>query len=228
MFWRRRAQFKSGRSLSPLPPLCVGIPNAIGEQPIQIGKVWITVDVEAQAFAIVLARPLAIPRLPPRIIRVEVRAPERLPTAMRTAFNVAASAMAFADTRTAIGTGSEFLAHVGRSKTAMRFVRWSVNRSLNALFYFHTRGTIVGRGFLNVRAHLQLHRLASRRAGAERVRLIRTVSLSAGLPSRSIWPQVFAECGGLLPTAASRIWAACGIRTPTWAAPRISTERIWT
>jgi hypothetical protein len=61
--------------LSPLPPLCVGIPNAIGEQPIQIGKVWITVDVEAQAFAIVLARPLAIPRLPPRIIRVEVEQP---------------------------------------------------------------------------------------------------------------------------------------------------------
>ena len=86
---------------------------------------------------------------------------------------------------------------VQKRRDAMRFaVRWSVNRSLNALFYFHTRGTVVGRGFLNVRAHLQLHRLASRRAGAERVRLIRTVSLSAGLPSRSIWPQVFAR--GLL------------------------------
>ena len=115
------------------------------------------------------------------------------------------------------------------NRDAMRFaVRWSVNRSLNALFYFHTRATVVGRGFLNVRAHLQLHRLASRRAGAERVRFIRTVSLSAGLPSRSIWPQVFAECRGLLPTAASRIWAACGIRATTRAAPRISTARIWT
>ena len=85
--------------LSPLPPLCVGIPNAIGEQPIQIGKVWITVDVEAQAFAIVLARPLAIPRLPPRIIRVEVRAAQGLPAAMRAAFNVAAAIMALADSR---------------------------------------------------------------------------------------------------------------------------------
>jgi hypothetical protein len=34
--------------------------------------VWIVVDEEIQAFAIVLARPLAIPSLPPRIIRVEV------------------------------------------------------------------------------------------------------------------------------------------------------------
>ena len=109
---------------------------------------------------------------------------------------------------------------VQKRRDAMRFaVRWSVNRSLNALSYFNTRGTVLGRGFFNVRPHLQLHRLASRRAGAERVRLIRTVSLSAGLPSRSIWPQVFAECGGLLPTAASRIWAACGIRAPTRAAP---------
>jgi hypothetical protein len=129
------------------------------------------------------------------------------------------------------GQGPSFLLMlvVQKRRDAMRFaVRWSVNRSLNALFYFHTRGNVVGRGFLNVRAHLQLHRLASRRAGAERVRLIRTVSLSAGLPSRSIWPQVFAECGGLLPIAASRIWAACGIRAPTRAAPRIPTERIWT
>jgi hypothetical protein len=45
----KRAKFDSGRSLSPLPPLRVGIPNAIREQPIE--KVWITVAVEAQAFA---------------------------------------------------------------------------------------------------------------------------------------------------------------------------------
>jgi hypothetical protein len=91
--------------------LAVGIPNAVREQPIQIGKVWITVAAEAQAFAIVLARPLAIPYFPPRIIAVEVRAAERLPATMRTAFNVAASAMAFADGCAAIGTGSEALAH---------------------------------------------------------------------------------------------------------------------
>ena len=90
----------------------VGIPNAIGEQPIQIGKVWIAVDEDVQPFAIVLARPLAIPRLPPRIVRVKVRTAERCPTAMRTTFNVAAVAMAFADGRTAIRAWSELLAHV--------------------------------------------------------------------------------------------------------------------
>jgi hypothetical protein len=98
--------------------LRVSVPNAVGEQAIQIGKIWVTVVVEAQAFAIFLARPFAIPHLPPRIIRVEVRTAQCLPAAMRTAFNVAASAMALADGRAAIGTGSEALAHVGRSKTA--------------------------------------------------------------------------------------------------------------
>jgi hypothetical protein len=72
--------FRSGCSLLPLPPLRVGIPNAVGEQPIQIGKVWCAVDEEAQAFAIFLARPLASPRLPSRIIGVEVWAPERRST----------------------------------------------------------------------------------------------------------------------------------------------------
>jgi len=94
-----------------LPTLRVGIPNTVAEQPIQIGKVWITVDEEVQAFAIVLTGPLAIPRLPPRIIRVEVRAPQRLPAAMRATFNVAARAMAFADGRAAIETCCEYLAH---------------------------------------------------------------------------------------------------------------------
>jgi hypothetical protein len=66
------------RLLLPLPTSRVGIPDAIGEQPIQIGEVWTTVDEEAQAFAIVLTRPLAVPHLPLRIVRVEVQAPERL------------------------------------------------------------------------------------------------------------------------------------------------------
>jgi hypothetical protein len=79
--------------------------------PARIGKVRITVDEEAQAFAIIFARPLAIPRLPSRIVRVEVRTAERLPAAMRTAFGVAARAMKFADRRTAIRAWSEFLAH---------------------------------------------------------------------------------------------------------------------
>ena len=74
---------------SPLPTLRVGIPNPIREQPIE--KVWITVAVEAQAFAIFLARPLAIPHVPSRIIAVEVRTAERGPTAVRTGFNIAAS-----------------------------------------------------------------------------------------------------------------------------------------
>ena len=96
------------RLLLPFPSLRVGVPNAVGEQSIQIGKVRITVDVEAQAFAIILARPLAGPHFPSRIIRVEVRTAERRPAAVRTAFDVAAAVMAFADSRAAIGTGSEF------------------------------------------------------------------------------------------------------------------------
>jgi hypothetical protein len=90
------------RLLSPLPTSRVGIPDAIREQSVQIGKVGITVDEEVQAFAIVLARPLAVPRLPPRIVGVEVQAAQRLPAAMVTAFDVAARAMAFADRRAAI------------------------------------------------------------------------------------------------------------------------------
>ena len=90
--------------------LRIGVPNAVREQPIQIRKVWITVAVEAQAFAIALARPFAIPNFPSRI-RVEVRTAQRRPGAMRTAFNIAALAMAFADGRAAIGTWSKFLAH---------------------------------------------------------------------------------------------------------------------
>jgi hypothetical protein len=48
-------------ALFSFPALCVGVPNAvgeqaIGEQAIEIGQVWITVDAEAQAWAIVLAR----------------------------------------------------------------------------------------------------------------------------------------------------------------------------
>jgi hypothetical protein len=67
----------AARSLLPLPTSRVRIPDASGEQPIQIGKVRVTVDEEVQAFAIVVARPRASPRLPPRIVRVEVQAPER-------------------------------------------------------------------------------------------------------------------------------------------------------
>ena len=99
------------RLLSPLPTSRVGIPDAIREQSVQIGKVGITVDEEVQAFAIVLARPLAVPRLTPRIVGVEMQAPERLPAAMVTSFDVAARAMALADRRAAIRALSELLAH---------------------------------------------------------------------------------------------------------------------
>jgi hypothetical protein len=74
----------------------------------RIGKVRITVDEEAQAFAIIFARPLAIPRLPSRIVRVEVRTAERLPAAMRATLDVASGAMAFAGRRTAIRAWFEF------------------------------------------------------------------------------------------------------------------------
>jgi hypothetical protein len=97
--------------LLPLPPLRLGIPNAIGEQPIQIGKVRIAVDEEIQAFAIVFARPLASPHLPSRIIGMEVRTAECRPAAMRAAFNVAAVAVTLAYRRTAIRARFEVLAH---------------------------------------------------------------------------------------------------------------------
>ena len=77
------------RLLFSFPAPCVGIPNAVGEQAIEIGKVWITVDVKAQASAIVLARPLAGPHLPSRIIAMEVCTAERRPAAVRTTLNVA-------------------------------------------------------------------------------------------------------------------------------------------
>jgi hypothetical protein len=120
--------------LFPFPPLRIGIPNAVPEQPIQIGKVWITVAVEAQAFAVFLARPFPIPHLPPRIIRVEVQAAQRLPATMRTAFNVAARTMAFADGRTAIRAWFESFAQasVPSSTSAAKLytascaiIRWS-------------------------------------------------------------------------------------------------------
>ena len=130
------------RLLLPLPTSGVGIPNAVREQPIQVGEVPVTVDEEVQALAIVLARPLAVPHLPPRIVRVEVQAPERLPAAIReeghdefsslqrkgedddqvtspdhvTAFDIAARAMAFGDRCAAIRAAwFELLAHASSS-----------------------------------------------------------------------------------------------------------------
>jgi hypothetical protein len=97
--------------LLPLPTPGVGVPDTVAEQSIQIGKVGIVVDEEAQAFAIFLARPPTCPHLPSRIIRVEVRTAERRPAAMRTTFNVAAVAMAFADGCAAIRAGSNRLTH---------------------------------------------------------------------------------------------------------------------
>ena len=97
--------------LFPLPPPHVGIPGTVGEQAIQIGKVGVVIDEEAQAFAIFFAWPPASPHLSSRIITVEVRTAKRCPTAMRTAFNVAAVAMAFADGRTAIRAGFELYTH---------------------------------------------------------------------------------------------------------------------
>ena len=120
MAWRSPLVFN-------LPTPAVGIPSAIREQTIQIGKVTITVDKEIQSFAVVLARPLAIPCFPSRIIAMEERTAERLPAAMRTAFDVAASTMALANRRTAIGTGSEFRSHSGSSvNVAEPDVSWSI------------------------------------------------------------------------------------------------------
>jgi hypothetical protein len=96
------------RLLFSFPALCVGVPNAVGEQTIEIRKVCITVDEEVQPFAIFFTRPLASPHFPSRIIAVEVRTAERRPAAVRTTFKVAAAVMALADTRATIGTGSAF------------------------------------------------------------------------------------------------------------------------
>jgi hypothetical protein len=71
--------------------LRVRIPDTVAEQPIQIGKVRIAVGEEAQAFAILFARPLAGPHSPARIVVVKVRATECLPAAVQTTFNVAAT-----------------------------------------------------------------------------------------------------------------------------------------
>jgi hypothetical protein len=103
--------FNATRLLLPLPPPRVGVPNAVGEQAIQIGEIWVTAVVEGQAFAIFFARPPTRPHLPSRIIRVEVRTAKCRPAAMRTTFNVAAVAMAFADRCAAIRAGSKRLIH---------------------------------------------------------------------------------------------------------------------
>jgi hypothetical protein len=41
----------------------VGIPNTVGEQAIQIGKVWIAVAVEAQAFKLAISKGLGLRHL---------------------------------------------------------------------------------------------------------------------------------------------------------------------
>jgi hypothetical protein len=94
--------------LRPLPPLAVCIPNTVCEQAIQIWKVWIAIDVEAQALAIIFSRPLTGPHPPARVIGVEVRTAECRPSAVRTAFDIAATIMPLADSRAAIGTWSGF------------------------------------------------------------------------------------------------------------------------
>ena len=64
------------RSLFPFPTPRVGVPNALREQAIQIGKRRIVIDEEPEALAICFARPLAVPDLTTRIMRVEVLASE--------------------------------------------------------------------------------------------------------------------------------------------------------
>jgi hypothetical protein len=54
----------------------VGVPNALREQAIQIGKRRIVIDEEPEALAICFARPLAVPDLTTRIMRIELLASE--------------------------------------------------------------------------------------------------------------------------------------------------------
>jgi hypothetical protein len=90
----------SGRLV--LPPLCVRVPAAFGEQPVDVRKVTVAADKEAQPCAVGLSRPLAIPRLAACVIRIEPDAPQSLPAAMRTALDVAAVLVLLTDARPAI------------------------------------------------------------------------------------------------------------------------------
>jgi hypothetical protein len=87
---------------------CRGMPPSVG---FRSGKSGLPLTKEVRAFAIVLARPPAVPHLPSRIVRVEVQAAERLPAAMVAAFDVASGAMAVADSCAAIRAWSELPAH---------------------------------------------------------------------------------------------------------------------
>src|SRR5262249_11649016 len=64
------------RSLFPFPTPSVGVPGALREQAIQIGKRRIVIDEEPEALAICFARPLAVPDLTTRIMRIELLASE--------------------------------------------------------------------------------------------------------------------------------------------------------
>ena len=156
--------------LFPLPPPHVGIPGTVGEQAIQIRKVGVVVDEEAQAFAIFFAWPPASPHLSSRIITVEVRTAKRCPTAMRTAFNVAAVAMAFADGRTAIRAGFELFTHETELSlcSCRSEVRRTLSGSLHTLELEHVRCRANSRRLTPSRRLRPLDNRAARRPWSDR------------------------------------------------------------
>ena len=156
--------------LFPLPPPHVGIPGTVGEQAIQIGKVGVVIDEEAQAFAIFFAWPPASPHLSSRIITVEVRTAKRCPTAMRTAFNVAAVAMAFADGRTAIRAGFELFTHETELTlcSCRSEVRRTLSGSLHTLELEHVRCRANSRRLTPSRRLRPLDNRAARRPWSDR------------------------------------------------------------
>jgi hypothetical protein len=58
-----------------LPPLLVGIPDALAKQAVQVGEGAIAPDEKPEPFGVRLARPLAIPYFTARIVLIEPVAP---------------------------------------------------------------------------------------------------------------------------------------------------------
>lgn len=58
-----------------LPPLLVGVPDALAKQAIEVGETAIAPNEKPEPFGVRLARPLAIPYFTAGIVRIEPDAP---------------------------------------------------------------------------------------------------------------------------------------------------------
>ena len=87
-----------------LPPLCVRVPTAFGEEPVDVRKGAVAADEEAEPFAVGLARPFAGPRLAARVTSIEADTAERLSAAVRASLYVASIVVLLTDACAAVGT----------------------------------------------------------------------------------------------------------------------------